>query len=169
MWWDITSISIKIIIAIWFFSYLLRPFLPQGYNDFAEIIGYRFLGLILGIPPFIRNAWIFSSSIMYYLGMFSILGLLVIGAFLFGYTLLLELGISFTEASPYYLILSNVAKNKTAWAGATAVIATTVAIGHMWNLRINSTKFYEEMKKFAREEREANEKRREEKKNRLLS
>lgn len=169
MWWDIASLSIRIIIFMWLFSYLLRPFLPQRYNDFAEIIGYRLLGVILGIPPFVRKAWIFSSSIMYYLGMFSILALLIIGAFLFGYTLLLELGISIEELSPYYLILSNVAKNKTAWAGATAVIATTVAIGHMWNLRINSTKFYEEMKKFSREERESNEKQHQDQKNRLLS
>ncbi|OLU16977.1 hypothetical protein BVH01_10470 [Pseudomonas sp. PA1(2017)] len=168
MWWDVTLASIKVVFFIWIFSYVFRPFLPGGYNNIAETIGYRLLAVINGIPHFVRGAWIFSSSIIYYLGMFSILGLLIIGGFLFGYTLLLKLGISFAEALPYYQVLSSVAEDKTAWAGATSVIASTVAIGHMWNLRINSVKFDEDMKKIAREEREAKEKRREEQKNRLL-
>ncbi|WPN55791.1 hypothetical protein [Pseudomonas sp. P9_31] len=168
MWWDVVVISVKVIVSIWLISYLLRPFLPHWYNNVAEVIGYRLLGAILVVPAFTKRAWIVSSSIMYYLGMFSILGLLIAGAFLFGYTLLLELGVSFPELWPCYFILGKVAQNKTAWAGATTVIATTVAIGHMWNLRINSTKFYEEMKKFAREEREAKESRRQEQKNRSL-
>jgi len=168
MWWDVIVIVLKVIFVIWMASYIFRPFLPCWYNNFAEIIGYRLLGVILAVPVFVRNAWVVSSSIMYYLGMFSILGLLFAGAFLFGYTLLLELGMSIPGLWPCYSILSRIAQNKTAWAGATTVIATTVAIGHMWNLRLTSTKFYEEMKKLAMEEREAREKQRQERKSKSL-
>ncbi|VVN32032.1 hypothetical protein PS662_04932 [Pseudomonas fluorescens] len=168
MWWDVMLVSVKVTVTVWLVSYLLRPFLPCWYNNTAEIIGYRLLGVIFAVPAFARNVWIVSSSIMYYFGMFSILGLLLAGAFLFGYTLLMELGINIAGLWPYYLVLSKIAQNKTAWAGATTVIATTVAIGHMWNLRITTTKFYEEMKKFAREEREAREKRSKEQKNKSL-
>ncbi len=91
--------------------------------------------------------------------MFSILGLLFAGAFLFGYTLLLELGVSIPGLWPCYSILSRIAQNKTAWAGATTVNCyNSRNRSHVWNLRLTSTKFYEEMKKFEREEQEKLEK-----------
>ncbi len=146
---------VKFIFIIWLLSYLLMPFLPKRYNEFVVEVSYRFLLLVLNLPSAIRNLWIFSSSIMYYIGMFSILGLFLIGFFMFSYTLLLQLGFQYSELELTYEVLVKVAENKAAWAGATIVIATTVAVGHMWNLRINSAKFNEEMKKFKREEKEA--------------
>lgn len=142
-------------LIVWIISYLLRPFLPDKYNEVVLEIGHRFLLLLISIPTVVRNTWVCSSSIMYYLGMFSILGLFLIGLFMFLYTLLLQFGIQYSEFEPIYKVLVIVAENKAAWAGATIVIATTVAVGHMWNLRINSAKFDEEMKKFKREEQEA--------------
>jgi len=168
MWWDVIVIVLKVIFVIWMASYIFRPFLPCGYNNFAEAVGYRLFAVIRAVPAFARNVWNVSSSIIYYFGMFSIFGLLLAGTFLFGYTLLLELGMSIPGLWPCYSILSKIAQNKTAWAGATTVIATTVAIGHMWNLRLTSTKFYEEMKKLAMEEREAREKQRQERKSKSL-
>lgn len=66
---------------------------------------------------------------------------------MFLYTLLLQFDIQYSEFEPIYKVLVIVAENKAAWAGATIVIATTVAVGHMWNLRLNSAKFDEKMKK----------------------
>lgn len=158
-WWDMVVFGLRAIVIIWFFSYILRPFLPQQYNDFAEIVGLRLLTLIVGTPLFLRNLWVFSSSIAYFLGMFSILGLLLTGILLLGYTLVVQLGFTYDQIQPFYDLAVTLSENKAAWAGATVIVATTVAIGHMWNLRINMAKFDKEMAKLQREEKEAMEKR----------
>ncbi len=154
-WWDGIIFGVRAFIVIWFFSYILRPFLPHQYNEFAEIIGLRILTLIVGTPLFLRNLWIFSSTIAYFLGMFSILGLLLIGILLFGYTLVIQLGFNYDPIQPFYDLAVTLSKDKAAWAGATLIVATTVAIGHMWNLRINMAKFDKEMAKLQIEEKEA--------------
>lgn len=148
------KLGIDIFLIIAFFSFILRPFLPDRYNEIAETIGMRVLMIIVGTPLFLKNLWVFSSTIAYFLGMFLILALLVIGVILFTYTLSLQIGLQNSFIQPIYDIIVVLSQNKAAWAGATIVIATTVAIGHMWNLRLNLKKFDGEMSKLRREERE---------------
>ncbi|MEH0021454.1 MAG: hypothetical protein V6Z89_17505 [Desulfobacter sp.] len=160
--WDCIIVGFRVSLILAFLSFLLRPFLPDWYNDFTEIVGSRIFKIIVGAPQFIKDLWIFFSTIAYSLGMFSIIVLLIIGIILFGYTVSLEFGCSSAVLQIVYDRLVLISQNKAAWAGATIIITTTVAIGHMWNLRLNIKKFDKEMIKHFREEREAIEKRKKE-------
>ena len=156
-WIDWLHWGINISIGTFLFSYLLRPILPVWYNEAAEAVGTRALLLLTQIPTILQAAWLISSSILYYIGMFGVLTLLLAGMLLFGYTFALELGYPYEPLAPWYSLLARIAGQPAAWAGATVVVAATVAIGNAWNLRLTRLKFGKELTKLDREEKKASE------------
>lgn len=153
-WFDAIRSVLQMGIALYLFSYLGRPFLPEWYNEVAETVGMRFLILVSQAPGVIYKTSLVLSSLAYYIGLLFVVCLLGAGVFLFAYAMMAQLGFSHSSFDPIYEILSGISTKDEAWAGATVSVATTVAIGHAWSLRLNRIKFDKEIRKLDRDEKE---------------
>lgn len=119
----IITISILTIVLL----FLLKPILPRWCSNFldnCQNIFYLCSRLVVEI-------WRLSSLIIYYLGMFSTLFLCFIGIILVYGGFAMEMNYPIGFISVIYNTAVGVSKNHAAWAGATLIVATTVAIGHM--------------------------------------
>lgn len=132
------------LIGLWLLSNILKPFLPSRFADKIEIMNISLLGKIVVIPILLYRIWFFTATILYFIGNFSALVLLALGAFMVGYSINLHLGNFQPTAEGLYLLSKQLIDEKAVWSGITILIAATVAIGHMWKLNLDRKKYFED-------------------------
>lgn len=135
--------AIKCFFGIWTISYFVRIFLPSGIADKLERLDYFIFGNIVAIPVLLSNIWFFTATILYFLGNFSALVLIAFGMFMVGYSVHLQLAAFQPTAEGLYKLAKVLVEEKTAWSGATVLIAATVAVGHMWKLNLDRKQYFE--------------------------
>jgi hypothetical protein len=145
---------IQVLFVLWFLSFLVRPFVSYEKQELFREIDEFVVEQINSIPVILSNLWIFAGTILYFIGNFAVLFLLVMGVFMLGYSIFQHAHeIEFTFESTYKLATLLV-EEKTAWTSATTIVATTVAIGHMWKLNLDKRQYFEKYEKDRREEYE---------------
>ena len=114
--------------------------------------------ILYGISKTLKNSWLILVSLTYFFGLFVIVFLLLVSLISFLYVVSKEFGYEISWFSQYYIHVSNIIKNPVSWAAATTIVATTVAIGHMENLKVNRKRFFEEQKERWKKEYEKKQK-----------
>ncbi|KVO99334.1 hypothetical protein WL21_01335 [Burkholderia ubonensis] len=144
-------IGIKAFMVIWLASHIIRLFLPSGVFEWLESVDDFVLGRIASIPIFLQNLWLVSAEILYFVGNFFALSLIIFGAFLVSYSVCLRWASLQFTSDGLYVLAQHLADDKVAWSGATMLIAATVAICNMWKLNLDRKQYFEKKEKEARE------------------
>lgn len=148
-------IILQIFSGLWILSLLTRSFVSHDKQEALRVVDEWIAEQINSIPIRLSNLWLFVGTILYFVGNFTVLLLLALGVFMLGYSIFLHANqIEFSFESIYKLARLLV-EEKTAWSGATTIVATTVAIGHMWKLNLDKRQYFEKRQKELREEYEA--------------
>jgi len=154
-----TFFALQGFIVFWSLSFILRFFLPEHIRDALERMDLFLLEAISSIPVLLSNTWFFAATILYFLGNFAVLLLLVFGLFMLGFSIQQNLGdVEFTWAW-WFQLSSRLVEEKTAWSGATMIVGTTAAIGHMWKLNLDKKQYFEKIEKERQEKYEERRKR----------
>lgn len=123
------------------------PFVfTDRYQEPIELWLGRAFGAGTEIVGAIQGIWRAFVFLCHLIGWVLTVGLLFISATAFIYIASRELGYTITALSPYYPKIENIVKNPVSWATATTIVATTVAIGHAWNLELNRKKYMEDQR-----------------------
>lgn len=131
------------LLFLWIISFLIRPFVSYDKQEMFGRIDLFIAEQLNAIPVRLSNLWSLVSAILYFVGNFSVLVLLVLGIFMLGYTGYLHAGDVSLSFRSIYSLASALAGDKVAWSGATIVVATTVAIGHMGKLSLDKRQYFE--------------------------
>ncbi|MFM0362031.1 hypothetical protein [Paraburkholderia sediminicola] len=146
--------GIKAFIVLWLASHIIRLFLPSEVSEWLESADDFVIERIISVPIFLSNLWVVSAEILYFVGNFFALSLIVFGAFLVSYSVYLRwASIEFT-LDGLYVLAQHLADDKVIWSGATMLIAATVAICNMWKLNLDRKQYYEKKEREAREKLE---------------
>ena len=135
--------AIKWLFFLWMLSYFIRFFLPSELSEKFERMDEFLFGNIAALPVLLSNIWFFVATILYFIGNFSALLLLALGAFMVGYSVFLHWAQFQPTAEGVYQLANLLVDEKAAWSGATMLIAATVAVGHMWKLNLDKKQYFE--------------------------
>lgn len=142
----------QVLLGLWLFSVLVRPFVSYEKQEALRSVDVFVARVVNAIPITLSNLWLFTGTILYFVGNFTVLLLLALGIFMLGYCVYIHAdAVEFTFESIYNLARLLV-EEKAAWSGATTIVAATVAIGHMWKLNLDKRQYYEKREKELREE-----------------
>jgi len=94
------------------------------------------------------------AGVTYFLGVITTVGLLATSIMVLIHIVFMEIGLPMPRLQAYYEIAARIFENKAAWAAATIVIATTVALFHLKNLEINQARYLAELEDRRKKERE---------------
>ncbi|NLY12417.1 MAG: hypothetical protein GXZ10_02235 [Gammaproteobacteria bacterium] len=145
-------VTFKVLLGLWLLSFLIRFFLSYEKQELLREIDEFVLAKIIAIPVVLSNLWVFSGTILYFIGNFTVLLLLAFGIFMLGYSVFLNAHeVEFTFES-IYSMAKTLVEDKAAWSGATIIVAATVAVGHMWKLNLDKRQYFEKREKELREE-----------------
>lgn len=134
---------VQVFFILWALSYFIRWFFSSEIQESLNRMDEFLLGNIIAIPILLSNIWLFAATILYFVGNMAALALLAFGAFMVGYTIHLHWGQFQPTADGLYQLAQLLVDEKTAWSGATILIAATVAVGHMWKLNLDRKQYYE--------------------------
>ncbi len=152
--------AFQLFVAALFVLIFLRFVFPGNESGWVDRALKAMLNTVNVSPEIVAATWNLTTSLAYLSGMLLVVFLLLVGAFLFGYTAATEFGYVNELLASYYVPLSRIASSPVAWAGATTAVGCTVAIGHMKNLNMQREKTRLDFIKHEREEHEARERQR---------
>lgn len=135
--------AVKWLFTLWVLSYFIRWFLSSEIQEMLGRMDEFLFGNIAAIPILLSNIWFFTATILYFIGNFSALILLALGAFMVGYSVHLQWAQFQPTAEGVYQLAKLLVEEKAAWSGATMLIAATVAVGHMWKLNLDRKQYFE--------------------------
>ena len=113
----------------------------------------------VGTGKMIKDIWNGSVFLIHFFGLVFTVFLLLLSLISFAYVVTDEFGYSFMSwFLETYEHVKVIVINPVSWAAATTIVATTLAIGHMQNLKINKQRFKNEeqsrlRKKYKKEEK----------------
>lgn len=140
-------VAVKWLFTFWVLSYFVRWFLPSEIREKLNQMDEFLFGNIAAIPILLSNIWFFTATILYFIGNFSALLLLALGAFMVGYSVHLQWDQFQPTADGVYQLAKLLVEEKAAWSGATMLIGATVAVGHMWKLNFDRKQYFEKKEK----------------------
>ena len=126
--------GIKAFIVLWLASHIIRLFLPSEVSEWLESADDFVIERIISVPIFLSNLWVVSAEILYFVGNFFALSLIVFGAFLVSYSVYLRWASIELTLDGLYVLAQHLADDKVIWSGATMLIAATVACSGQVNL-----------------------------------
>ncbi|AMK76928.1 MULTISPECIES: hypothetical protein [Methylomonas] len=148
-------VLIKVLLGLWIISFLIRPFVSYEIQEFFRNMDEFIVEQISSIPIWLSNLWLFAGTILYFIGNFTVLLLLTLGVFMLGYSIFLHAQEVDCSLESVYNLAKSLVEEKTAWSGATTIVASTVAIGHMWKLNLDKRQYFEKREKELHEKYEA--------------
>lgn len=95
------------------------------------------------IASIVHTLWKFGVVMIHAIGWFFTIFILGVSIYCLIVSCLIEF--EFLASSPIVFVkLSKILESPVAWAAATSVVGSTIAIGHVWNLELNREKFRDE-------------------------
>lgn len=98
------------------------------------------MSLLVDIPYKLNIFLTLATWVAHWLGKFLVIAIFLIAILALINEACLSFGITILSEDNWLFILSNLVYNERAWAPATAVVATTVAMGHFRTLEVNIEK-----------------------------
>ncbi|MEZ9672840.1 hypothetical protein BCU33_019295 [Vibrio lentus] len=98
------------------------------------------MSLLTSIPFKLNLLLTLATWVAHWLGKFLVIAIFLIASSALINEICLSFGLKVLSEKHWLFVLSNLVYNEKAWAPATAVVATTVAMGHFRTLEVNIDK-----------------------------
>ncbi|WP_315979781.1 hypothetical protein [Aliamphritea spongicola] len=139
----------KVMLGIWIISFVARPFVSSEDQEKLRMVDIFIADKINSIPIKLLNLWLLIGTVLYFIGNFTVLILLSLGVFMFGYSVFLHADLIELNLESIYNLAKLLVNEKVTWSSATIIVATTVAIGHMWKLNLDKRQYFEKKKRIS--------------------